>query len=176
MSDQSDNLETSAGTSAKTAVSEYWPELAVSGIIMALAILVLVDSLRVGIGWADDGPKSGYFPFYIGLILLSSSGVVFVAQLLKGRKDAGSFAEPEQLATVFAMLAPMSIYIVSMIWLGIYLPSIVLVAYFMRRYGKFAWWITAIVSIGVSVAFYLLFEKWFLVPLPKGPIENWLGF
>jgi putative tricarboxylic transport membrane protein len=29
-------------------------------------VLVLVDSLRVGIGWADDGPRSGYFPFYIG--------------------------------------------------------------------------------------------------------------
>ena len=28
------------------------------------------DSLRVGIGWADDGPRSGYFPFYIGLMLI----------------------------------------------------------------------------------------------------------
>jgi hypothetical protein len=100
---------------------------------------------------------------------------VFVTTLLKGRKHAAMFAEHQQLATVFAMLAPMTIYIASMIWLGIYLPSITLVAYFMRRYGKFAWWITAVVSLGVSVLFYLCFEKWFMVPLPKGPIENWLG-
>jgi hypothetical protein len=31
------------------------------------------------------------------------------------------------------------------------------------------------VSIGVPLAFFLVFEKWFLVPLPKGPIENMLG-
>jgi hypothetical protein len=171
MSDQSHD---SPG-SAQGEISEYGPELLVSGIIMLLALLDMFDSVRVGIGWADDGPKSGYFPFYIALILLCSSGTVFVSTLLKGRKNAAVFAEHQQLATVFAMLAPMTVYIVSMIWLGIYLPSITLVVYFMRRYGKFAWWITLAVSLGVSVAFYLCFEKWFMVPLPKGPIENWLG-
>jgi len=25
------------------------------------------------------------------------------------------------------------------------------------------------------LAIYFTFEKWFLVPLPKGPIEDWLG-
>ena len=28
---------------------------------------------------------------------------------------------------------------------------------------------------GVPVIFYLMFERWFLVPLPKGPIEEWLN-
>jgi hypothetical protein len=28
----------------------------------------------------------------------------------------------------------------------------------------------------VPVALFLMFEVWFLVPLPKGPIEQWLGF
>ena len=31
--------------------------------------IVIVDSLRVGITWADDGPRAGYFPFYIGCLL-----------------------------------------------------------------------------------------------------------
>jgi len=31
------------------------------------------------------------------------------------------------------------------------------------------------VSIGVSVAFFLIFEIWFSVPLPKGPLEAALG-
>jgi hypothetical protein len=31
------------------------------------------------------------------------------------------------------------------------------------------------VSIGTMVAFFLVFERWFLVPLPKGPIEALLG-
>lgn len=154
---------------------ERGPELVVAAIIMALAGLVIKDSLRVGIDWADDGPKSGYFPFYIGLMLLASSGVVFVTTLRKWTTSNRIFAAREQLATVFAMLIPMTVYIASMIWLGLYLPSIVLIGYFMRRYGKFSWPVTAVVSIAVPLVFFLVFEKWFLVPLPKGPVENWMG-
>ena len=33
----------------------------------------------------------------------------------------------------------------------------------------------AAVSIGVPLVTYVTFERWFLVPLPKGPIEDWLG-
>ena len=38
-------------------IGTRWPELAVAGLLMALALLVITDSLRVGIGWADDGPR-----------------------------------------------------------------------------------------------------------------------
>jgi len=34
---------------------------------------------------------------------------------------------------------------------------------------------TKLVSVGVSVAFFLIFEIWFSVPLPKGPLESALG-
>ena len=30
-------------------------------------------------------------------------------------------------------------------------------------------------AIGFSAVFYLIFEVWFLVPLPKGPLEALLG-
>ena len=45
----------------------------------------------------------------------------------------------------------------------------------MRWLGKYAWWKTAAVSVGNSVVFYLIFEVWFRIPLPKGPLENLLG-
>jgi uncharacterized membrane protein YdbT with pleckstrin-like domain len=46
----------------------------------------------------------------------------------------------------------------------------------MRRHGKFGWLPTTGVSVAVPFAFFVVFERWFLVPLPKGPIETWLGF
>ena len=45
----------------------------------------------------------------------------------------------------------------------------------MRWLGRYGWSRTLAVSIAVPVVTYLMFEKWFLVPLPKGPFENWLG-
>ena len=163
------------GSSGKPPLKERGPELVVAALLMVAAGLVIKDSLRVGIDWADDGPRSGYFPFYIGLLLLASSGTVFMSTLLKWRANAAVFAEKEQLATVFAMLVPMTVYVLAMVWLGIYLPSALLIGYFMLRYGKFGWLHTTSVSVAVPFTFFIVFERWFLVPLPKGPIETWLG-
>jgi hypothetical protein len=36
-------------------------------------------------------------------------------------------------------------------------------------------WIVPI-AVLVPLVFFFLFEIWFLVPLPKGPVEGWLGY
>ena len=159
-----------------------WPEVAVAAFLMALALLVITDSLRVGIGWADDGPRSGYFPFYIGLLLLASSGFILASQLWRWRRaDPADPADPTfasraQLAQVLAVFWPMCGYVALIFPLGIYVASAVLIGYFMLRYGKYRMPVTLPVSIGVPLLFFLVFERWFLVPLPKGPLERLLGF
>ena len=152
-----------------------WPEVLVAALLAGIAALVIADSLRVGIGWADDGPRSGYFPFYIGLLLLASSGYVLVKALWQWRARTALFAQREQLASVLAVLVPMALYVALVAPLGLYLPSIALIGWFMRRHGGFGWAATAVVSVAVPVAFFLVFERWFLVPLPKGPVEALLG-
>jgi len=167
---------TDPNESASGAIGTRWPELIVAGLLMGLACMVITDSLRVGIGWADDGPRSGYFPFAIGLLLLASSGYVFAKQLWRWRKADPVFAEHSQIALVIAVFVPMVIYVGAIFVTGIYVASAVLIGYFMWRYGKYRWHVTVPVSIAVPVVFFLVFERWFLVPLPKGPIERLLGF
>ena len=55
------------------------------------------------------------------------------------------------------------------------LASTLFVAFFMRWLGKYGWWKTAAVSVGNSVVFFMVFEIWFKIPLPKGPLEAVLG-
>ena len=157
-------------------VGSRGPELAVAALLMAFAVGVIADSVRVGTGWADDGPRSGYFPFYIGLLLLGAGGWIFVSQLLRWRQAEAAFATRAQLALVLAVFWPMLVYVALIFPLGIYGASALLIGYFMRRYGKYRWVATAVVSIGVPLLFFLVFERWFLVPLPKGPLERLLGF
>ena len=156
-------------------VGTRWPELGVAAFLMVLAVLVITDSLRVGTGWADDGPRSGYFPFYIGSLLLLSSGWIFLSQLLRWSRDRAVFADRSQLMLVLAVLWPMCVYVGLIYPLGIYLPSALLIAYFMKRYGGYRWPAIVGVSIAVPLVFFAVFERWFLVPLPKGPIEHLLG-
>lgn len=160
----------------RKALAMRWPELGVALVLLVLALLVITDSVRVGHGWADDGPKAGYFPFYIGLGLALVSGWLIVQQLLRWRQDTGVFVHADEAAGVIAIGWPMLVF-VGLIWpLGLYEAAVILIAYFMRRHGKFGWGLCAGIAIGVPVLLFLVFERWFSVPLPKGPIEHLLGF
>ena len=131
--------------------------------------------MRLGARWAEDGPQAGYFPFYIGLLVCLSAAVNFAMALVNRRDAERDFVELDKLKLVLAVLVPTGIYVATVSWIGIYVSSAIFIAFFMRWLGKYAWWKVAVVSAGVMVAFYFIFEIWFKVPLPKGPIEAFLG-
>jgi putative tricarboxylic transport membrane protein len=91
---------------------QRWPELAVArpAAAAAVALLVIADSLRVGIGWADDGPRSGYFPFYIGCCCWLASGWVVRQQLMRWRRT-DPCSPSGAAALVLAVLWPMGVYV-----------------------------------------------------------------
>jgi hypothetical protein len=160
----------------RPAFSHKSAELFVAALFFVLGAIVMWDSARLGARWAEDGPQAGYFPFYIGLFICLAAVINFAGGLrLKGEANR-TFVETGQLMLVLAVLVPAAIYVALIGWLGIYVTSAVFIAFFMRWLGKYAWWKVAAVSVGTSVVFYLIFEIWFLVPLPKGPLEEVLGF
>ena len=163
------------GRDARPAFRQKSAEMAVAAFIFLLGAIVIYDSARLGARWGDDGPQAGYFPFYIGLMLCASSAVNLALALLNRRDQDRTFVEVGQLKLVLTVLIPSAIYVGLIGWTGIYVASAVYVAFFMRRLGKYPWWKVAAVSIGNSVAFFLIFEIWFKVPLPKGPVEALLG-
>src|ERR1700741_3825655 len=86
-------------------------ELAMGAFFLAIGALVIYDSARLGIGWADDGPRAGYFPFYVGLIICVSSLVNAVRALLVPAAKNRTFVETGQLKMVLTVLVPTSIYV-----------------------------------------------------------------
>ena len=142
---------------------------------------VMWDSWRIGARWAEDGPQAGYFPFYIGVFIVVSALVILYTALRMSPEEGGApFVEWGQLKMVLTIMVPSVVYValIDNPWfsLGIYVPSALFIAAFMRILGKYGWLKVAAVSIGVMVAFFLMFEVWFQVPLPKGPLEAAFGF
>jgi hypothetical protein len=162
-------------SSDRPAASTRAVEMSVAVLIFAIGAIVMWDSVRLGASWADDGPQAGYFPFYIGLLVCLSTGVIFFRALVSPRTGAHAFVSRGQLLLVLKMLVPTIAYVVLIKLLGIYVASTLYIAFFMKWLGKYPWAKTLAVAIGVSVIFFLLFEMWFKVPLPKGPLEAWLG-
>jgi hypothetical protein len=149
-------------------------EFGLAIVMCVFALIVIAGSVQAGIGWGDEGPKAGFFPFYVGIIILAASIFNGIQALSVGTDK--TFADWGHLRQVFSVLVPTAVYVAAVPFLGIYLSSILLIAFFMRWLGNYGPALIAPVAIGVPVAFFIVFERWFLVPLPKGPIENWLGF
>lgn len=159
----------------RSAASVMAVEIGVAAVILLFGALVVFDSYRIGARWGDDGPQAGYFPFYIGLLLCLSGGVILLRALRNTALAGESFVERAQLKLILTVLIPTTVYVAFIAYLGFYVASILFIAYFMRRLGKYSWPMAALVSVGISVAFFLTFEIWFSVPLPKGPLEAALG-
>jgi putative tricarboxylic transport membrane protein len=156
-------------------------ESAVALVFLVFAAGVMWDSWRIGARWAEDGPQAGYFPFYIGVFIAISALVILYTALRMSPEEGGTpFVEWGQLKMVLTIMIPSVIYValIENTWfsLGIYLTSVLFIAAFMRFLGKYGWLKIAAVSVGVVIAFFLMFEVWFQVPLPKGPLEAAFGF
>lgn len=155
-------------------------DAAVAVAFLAFGALVMWDSRRLGVEWASDGPQAGYFPYFIGLLICVSSVVNLVSAFGQGESGRRAFVEWHQLKMILIVMVPCVIYVALIVnpWysLGIYEASAVFIAFFMAYLGKYKWPKIAAVAIGTMTVFFLMFEVWFKVPLPKGPIEALLGF
>jgi hypothetical protein len=146
--------------------------------LMSVATIVMVSSARLGAGWAQDvGPDSGYFPFYVSLILFITSAITLAQNALSRAPDGGgSFIARGEMAMVLQVLIPTIIFVVLAIYIGIYISTFLFIGFFMTWHGRYPIWKTLPVAVLVPIALFVIFEIWFLVPLPKGPFEHWLGY
>jgi hypothetical protein len=150
-------------------------EVGVALFVMAIGAVIAAESVRIGARWTADGPQTGYFPFYIGLIVCAASAINLGRALFIEAKANATFVQVGQLRTVLAVLAPTAVFVALVGWLGMYASAVLYMALFMRWLGKYPWWKVCAASAATGVALFLLFEWWFLVPLPKGPLERLLG-
>ena len=149
-------------------------EIGVALFMALLAAVGIAGSLKAGSGWGPEGPKAGFFPFYISLIVLISCAVNLWHALREftGREV---FAEWGQIRQVLSVVIPTTVYVFAVPVLGMYVSSGLLIAVFMKWIGRYSWLMVLAIAIGVPILTFILFERWFLVPLPKGPLEDRLG-
>ena len=163
-------------TNQDSAISVRAMDIITAILFLAFGLVVMIGSLKLGASWGADGPEAGYFPFYISLIILLSSTVTLYQAFANKNKEAESFVDREPLKQVMAVLLPAIVFVLGVQLIGIYVASALYIAIFMVWLGKYAVWKAIAVSVGVTIALYLMFEFWFQVPLPHGSWINPLEF
>jgi len=165
----------SAESDQRPALKLRSAEIGVALVLFTLGAIVIFDSLRLGMRWAEEGPQPGYFPFYLGVFICAACAVTLVLALRMPAERNKTFVEVGQLKLVLSVLIPSAVFVGLVGWIGIYVSAVLFVALFMRWLGKYPWWKVAAVSVGHAVVLFVIFEIWFLVPLPKGQLERMLG-
>lgn len=149
-------------------------DLTTALVLAAAGVLVISDSLRLGIGWGSDGPQSGFFPFWLAVLLIASCALI--AWQAWRRASAKPFLTRERLKPVLATLVPSTGFVVLTQFVGLYVASALFMGFYMRWIGRYAWAPVVLMSVIFPVVTFVIFETWFLVPMPKGPLEAWLGY
>jgi hypothetical protein len=155
-------------------------DLVTAAVLMLVGGVVLADAVRLGIGWGQEGPRSGFFPFWLATLLILISAVVLVQAAR--RPATRPFATRDQLRPVAKVLGPLLGFVLvtdppgPWTGLGLYVAAGLYLGFYMRWVGRHRWLPVAALSVAVPVIAFVVFEEWFLVPMPKGPLEDWLGY
>ena len=155
-------------------------DLITAAMLMLLGGIVIYDAVRLGFGWGTEGPRSGFFPFWLATLLVVISAAIFL-QALMGRSEK-PFVTRERFLPVLKVLAPIAGFILLTDppgpWsgLGLYVAGGLYLGFYMRWVGRHDWRLVVALSVVVPLISFFIFEKWFLVPMPKGPVEAWFGY
>ncbi|MCB1514903.1 MAG: tripartite tricarboxylate transporter TctB family protein [Hyphomicrobiaceae bacterium] len=159
-------------------VSKRTMDIVVALMLLAVAGIGIVESNRMGFGWEEGvGPAAGFFPFIVSVLLAIASLYNLTMAILKRDEDwAEDFVSIVGFQRILMIIVPLILFIAAIHYIGIYVASALFIAGFMIAFGHSSLVKAAAVGIGVPLALFFMFERWFLVPLPKGPLEAMLGF
>jgi len=155
-------------------------DLVTAALLMLLSGIVIYDALRLGAGWGIEGPQSGFFPFWLAALLAAVSIVLFFQAWRRRSKEP--FVTRDRFMPVLKVLGPLAGFVVLTDppgpWsgLGLYVAAGLYLGFYMRWVGRHDWRTVVALATVVPVITFLIFETWFLVPMPKGPVEAWFGY
>ncbi|ONI41761.1 hypothetical protein AN396_03210 [Candidatus Epulonipiscium fishelsonii] len=146
----------------KITVKQIFP-----GILIIISLFFIYEGIvNIGFWDGDNGPKGGFYPTIIAVVLLIGS-IVSLMQSLK--EDKAEFFR-DDFKVIFAGAA----IIAGAMLIGL-LPSIAIyLIIWMKVIEKMSWKSTLIFAGATTIIVYLVFGVWLAIQFPMGLLENFL--
>ncbi len=153
-------------------------DIVTGAILLGIGLLVGLDCVRLGVGWGMEGPRAGFWPFLMAAIMIVGSVIILVqAVRRKGvSKSSKPFMPREAIKPVLKCAIPATAMVVLTEFIGLYIAAGLFLAVYMRWIGRHRWVTVLILSIGIPAVSYIVFDKFFLIPMPEGSLKGLLGF
>lgn len=131
---------------------------------------IIFESRKYSMGRLDN-PGPGFFPFLLGIAILFMSIALFI-KILKNAKIEGqssSYWPPRgglmKVSLIFLVLLLFTLFFEVT---GYLINIFVLFLILLKPVGKQKWFTTLLISFGATFISYLLFDRWLMLPLPRG--------
>ena len=153
--------------------------LGVAIFLFLIGAITMYDSVRLGFRWVPGfGPGAGYLPFYLALGILICTGISIVKQIRQLSKEgiAGDkrLIDEGGLKPILWVLIPSTVMVILTSIIGLHFAAAVFIFYYMRKVGDIGWLECALVGVLFPVGMYLVFDRFFLIPLPDGILGNYI--
>jgi putative tricarboxylic transport membrane protein len=139
--------------------------------LLLLAGGLLREALRLPISWTAIGPGAGFFPFWLAVGTALQGIIVLIRSLRLPAAPAGRaapFIEREAVKPLLVAFLPMVAVIGAIHYLGLYLGGALYLAGYMIFVGRHHWTTVVVVALLIPLVLFFIFERWFLMPMPKG--------
>ncbi|MCY3822242.1 MAG: tripartite tricarboxylate transporter TctB family protein [Nitrospinae bacterium] len=150
--------------------------VAIGLILVSLGVAWKATELPVGI-LPKEGPGGGFLPFWLSLGIAVVALLVLLQSLFRSGQngssmvDSGVFMSREGLGDLLRVGLPGMIMILLIGIISVYFSAALFIFYCLFIVGGHNLKTSVGVSIGVPVVVYYIFEKFLIIPLPKGYAE-----
>ena len=139
-----------------------------AAVLLVLAVAYTATPAARYTYWAATGPGSGFFPFWLGLVLAVLSMLMLVSAVR--RSDAGQAWLPRGhgAARLVVIIIATAAFIALLPLLGMVLGTALFLTVLLRMLEGHSWRATLGVAVGAAVTNWALFVVWLKVPFPVG--------
>ncbi len=144
-------------------------EFLLNGFLTLLGGYILLASIRIGFGSLQE-PEAGFFPFVAGSIILVTSAI----GLWPRSRAAGAqplFGSGRELMTFFSAPLLSVLWILVMPVLGYVVMTFAVAFLFSKTMKLEGWWKPLLLSLGIGLFIYALFDLWLYIDLPRGILD-----
>jgi putative tricarboxylic transport membrane protein len=145
-------------------------DLITAAVLLCIGLIVGWDSWRLGAGWGADGPRAGFFPMLMAVLVILGC-IVVMRQAVTGKstvKGDKPFVLPGGWRPVLTVFIPACGMVLLTEVVGLYVAAMIYLIGYIRWVGEFRWRTVLLVSIPIPLIFYWIFDKIFLIPMPMG--------
>ncbi len=146
----------------------------ISSVLFVLfGAFLIYESRKYSMGTIDN-PGPGFLPFLLGIAigLMSIVLLIRVWKKTKTEDKGSSWPERKGFIRIFLIFVVIILFTALLETTGYIINIFVLFLILLRPVGKQKWLWTLLISIGATLVSYLLFDRWLMLPLPRG---IWFG-